>query len=265
MATTTTRDNVELYYVSRGHGQPILFVHGWLGSHRLWDRQLYLLQDKFHCIAMDLRGMGQSEKTDSRHDFHEFGEDLRHLIKELALKEVTLVGWSMGVSVTLSYLSQFQNEGDVARVVLVNGPIKLIQSEDWKFGLKEKECLGYINGIADDPINGRRDFAAANLLNPTDAEIDFLFHISLQTPLDIALKAVKYQMKLDHRPVLERLRIPCLAIQTDHDFYPIGLGTYIAERAPMGKLVILNNSGHSCQLQDATRFNKSLVDFIEST
>ena len=176
--------------------------------------------------------MGHSEKADCKYTFEEFGSDVRHIIKELGLRDVTLVGWSMGVSVSLAYMENYQDDGDVARVVLMNGPIKLINSPGWDFGIEENECMGYINGLANEPINGRRSFAEANLYKPTEAEIDFLFDLSLQTPLDIGLKAVYNQMKLDQRSVLKSLKVPCLAMQSDHDFYPVALGHYISETVP---------------------------------
>ncbi len=265
MAKTITADGVEIDYVSRGKGKSIVFIHGWPCSQRVWDKQLHLLQDRYHCVAFDLRGMGHSEKADCAYSFEEFGSDVNHLIKELALEDVTLVGWSMGVSVTLAYMEKYQDQGDVGRVVLINGPIKLINSPGWDYGIEEKECMGHIDGLAEDPINGRRNFAEANLYKPTEAEIDFLFNISLQTPLDIALKAVYNQMKLDHRPVLEALNVPCLAMQTDNDFYPVALGQYIADTVAQGHLKVFEDSGHSVQIQDTARFNSALVDFIEAT
>ena len=265
MAKTVTHDGVQIDYVSRGQGKPIFFVHGWLCSQRAWDCQFHALQDRYRCVALDLRGMGHSEKADCKYTFEEFGSDVRHIIKELGLKDVTLVGWSMGVSVSLAYMENYQDDGDVARVVLMNGPIKLINSPGWDFGIEENECMGYINGLANEPINGRRSFAEANLYKPTEAEIDFLFNLSLQTPLDIGLKAVHNQMELDQRSVLKSLKVPCLAMQSDHDFYPVALGRYISETVPKGYLKIFEDRGHSVQFQDAARFNEALIEFIEST
>ncbi|MFT7461471.1 MAG: non-heme chloroperoxidase, partial [Planctomycetota bacterium] len=250
MAKTITADGVEIDYVSRGHGKAILFIHGWPCSQRVWDCQIHALQDRYRCVALDLRGMGHSEKADCAYTFGEFAADIRHLIKTLELQDVTLVGWSMGVSVTLEYMANYQDDGDVGRIVLINGPIKLISSDDWAFGIEKKECMQYINALVEDPINGRRNFSASNLLNPTQAEIDFLFNISMQTPLDIAMKAVTNQMDLDHRQALESVRVPCLAMQSDQDFYPVELGRYIAETAQQGSLHIFEGCGHSVQLQN---------------
>ena len=264
MARTATPDGAEIYYVSRGEGPPILFVHGWMSNHRTWDRQIYALQDRHRCVALDLRGMGQSEKGDWAYSFDEFGSDVRHVIKSLGMKDVTLVGRSMGVSVSLNYLEQFQSDGDVSRVVLVTGPIKLVSSADWDLGIDEKECMNYIDSVANDPLNGRWRFAQACLHNPTEAEVQSVYQISLQTPLDVAMKAVRNQLKLDHRDVLKSLRIPCLAVYAGHDFYPLELGEYIAKTAPKGRFVAFEDGGHSVPLQNAEKFNAVLIQFMES-
>ncbi len=263
MAKTRTADGVNIEYVSRGQGKAILFIHGWPCSHRVWDCQLHALQEHYQCVALDLRGMGHSEKADCAYTFGEFASDIRHLIKTLKLQDVTLVGWSMGVSVTLEYMANYQDDGDVGRIVLINGPIKLIRSDDWSFGIEKNECMEYINGMVEEPINGRRKFAESNLLNPTQAEIDFLFNISMQTPLDIAMKAVNNQLKLDHRETLKSINVPCLAMQSDQDFYPVELGRYIADTVPEGALHVFEGCGHSVQLQNYAKFNDALVEFVE--
>ena len=265
MARTVTPDGAEIYYVTRGAGPAILFVHGWMSNHRTWDRQIYALQDRYRCVAIDLRGMGQSEKGDWAYSFEEFGSDVRHLIKTLELKDVTLVGRSMGVSVSLSYLERFQDDGDVSRVVLITGPIKLTNAPDWDLGIEEAECMGYIDGVANDPLNGRWRFAEACLLNPSEAEVQSFYQMSLQTPLDVAMKAVRNQLKLDHRNVLKSLRIPCLAVYTGHDFYPPALGEYIAKTAPKGRAVTFEDEGHAMPVQSAEKFNELLIEFIESS
>jgi len=264
MAKMVTPDGVELDYISRGRGRTILFIHGWLCSQRVWDCQFHALQKDYRCVAFDLRGMGHSEKGDCAHTFDEFSADVRHLVDALKLHDVTLVGWSMGVSVALEYMARYHGDGRVSRVVLLNGPIKLLNTPDWNHGIERDECMGYIDGLVKEPIDGRRSFAAANLLNPSDAEVDFMFDLSMQTPLDVAIKAVTHQLQLDHRPALSALKVPCLAMQSDHDFYPVELGRYIADTAPKGSLAVFEDAGHCVQLQNAPLFNRALCDFISA-
>ena len=58
------------------------------------------------------------------------------------------------------------------------------------------------------------------------------------------------------------VNVPCLARQSDQDFYPVELGRYIAETAQQGSLHIFEGCGHSVQLQNYEVFNKVLSSFI---
>ncbi len=265
MSRLLMRDGAQLEYRSHGRGRVIVFVHGWLCSSRIWDAQLYALGAHYRCVAYDLRGMGLSDKGEGPHDFDTFAADLRQVLQHVEAEDVTLVGWSMGVSVVLSYLQRFAGDGHVGRVALVNGPIKLINSADWPYGIDQVECLGYINSLAERPVVGRREFAQANLHAPSEAEVDFMFDLSMQTPLDIALEAVHAQMALDQRPVLTTLAVPCLAMQSEHDFYPVALAEYIAGAVPDGASHVFAGCGHSVQLQNPLQFNTALAKFIEAT
>ncbi len=59
MSTEAIR-GVELYYEDVGSGPPLLFHHGFAGSHDSWERVIPLLSDRYRCVAMDCRGAGDS-------------------------------------------------------------------------------------------------------------------------------------------------------------------------------------------------------------
>src|SRR5262249_54238799 len=118
----TTPDGCRLRATVRGDGPPIVLVHGWKGSRRVWDRTIASLDTEFRVVAYDLRGMGESDKPDSRYDFDEHAADLAFVLEALELDDATLVGWSMGCSVSLQHMSR--GGARVGRLVLVNGPIR---------------------------------------------------------------------------------------------------------------------------------------------
>ena len=74
-------------------------------------------------IAFDNRGMGESDKPAGRYDFGVLAADLGFVLEALGADDVTLVGWSMGCTISLEYLSR--GGGRVGRLVLMNGPLKL--------------------------------------------------------------------------------------------------------------------------------------------
>ncbi len=97
MSTITTKDGTEIYYKDWGTGKPVLFSHGWPLSADSWEAQmLFLAGNGYRCIAHDRRGHGRSSQPWNGNNMNTFADDLSELIETLALKEVVLIGFSMG-------------------------------------------------------------------------------------------------------------------------------------------------------------------------
>jgi non-heme chloroperoxidase len=255
-----THDGVRLRYSDRGAGAVIVLVHGWKMSHRVFDRAIAGLQQQFRVVAFDLRGMGESDKPNGTYDFDVFAEDLDFVMQTLKLDDVTLVGWSMGCSVALQHLRR--GGGGVGRLVLVNGPIRLSQSDDFPWTMTEAELGAYIHGVAEHWPMREREFTRDALRDPDHDLVDWIFHIALQTPLDVVLAAVRNQVKLDFRDLLPRIEIPVLALYGRYDpFYPVELATYIADRAPLGACQIFEHSAHFPFIEEAAHFNDVVARF----
>lgn len=265
MSYLETPDAVRLRVCDRGgDGHAFVLVHGWKQSHRLWDLTIARLAERHRVVAFDLRGMGESDKPNSRYDFDELAGDLGFLLEALDVDDVTLVGWSMGCTVTLQYL---RGDGSrVARVVLVNGPIRLISSDDFPYGLAEARLEGYLESMARHwPLSERR-FLADSLLEAHPEHVDWLVRIALQTPLDVALRLVREQARLDHRDVVERLAIPVLAAYSRHDpYYPTALADWIAATAPRGERVIFERSAHCTPFEEPDAFCAAVEEFAART
>jgi non-heme chloroperoxidase len=261
MSWLTTPDGVRLRVSDRGEGgPPVVLVHGWKGSHRLFDRAIARLEGAQRVVAFDLRGMGESDKPRCAYDFDELSGDLAFVLAELDLDDVTLVGWSMGCTVSLRHL---ERGGDrVGRLVLVNGPLRLTRAADFPHAMSDAELDGYLRDLEHGWPASERAFQAATVLDPSDAVVDWLYGIALQTPLDVALRVVREQAKLDMRDAVSRARVPVLAAYSRADpYYPISLAEDIARRAPDGRAVIFERSAHCLPFEEADRFARVLEEF----
>jgi pimeloyl-ACP methyl ester carboxylesterase len=257
----TVRDGTRLRLSDRGSGAPIVLVHGWKMSHRIWDRTVAALEERFRVVSFDLRGMGESDKPGTRYDFDELSQDLRDVLEQLDLEDVTLVGWSMGCSVSLEYCG---NGGSrVGRLALVNGPIRLTRTDDFPWTMTAEELQHHVDAVASRWPEDEYEFTRNTFLRPVPHVVDWIYSIALQTPLDVVLKTVRAQSRLDHRAVLGRLPIPVLAVYCRHDpYYPTELATYIAETAPDGHALVLEESAHFPFLEaDTVRFNEAIAAF----
>lgn len=95
MATANV-NGVELYYEEHGSGPPILFHHGFTGSHDGWVPIAERLQDRFRCILMDSRGAGDSEHPADGYTIEQYAKDVVGMLDHLGLDQVAYVGHSMG-------------------------------------------------------------------------------------------------------------------------------------------------------------------------
>jgi non-heme chloroperoxidase len=250
----TKPDGVRLRYTDRGEGErTIVLVHGWKGSHRLWDPAVMRLAERFRVIAFDNRGMGESDKPAGPYDFDVLADDLGFVMEELGVEDATLVGWSMGCSISLQYLSR--GGGRVGRLVLMNGPIVLRASDDFPFGVQPDQLDGYLDGLAAGWPEAELDFVRESMREPDGAFSQFSFQVAMQTPLEMAMRIVRAQTELDHRGALADLEIPVLAIYGGLDpYYPTDLAAWIAERAKDGRHEIFENSAHAAHHDEADRF-----------
>lgn len=102
----------------------LVFLHGWGGSARYWERTADSLKNKFNCLLYDLRGFGRSEaasKTTAELGMLEsFADDLVKLLDFLKLERVYISAHSMGASVALYFLERFPNRVHKA-VLTCNG------------------------------------------------------------------------------------------------------------------------------------------------
>jgi non-heme chloroperoxidase len=100
-----TDDGVSLFYNDWGSGQPVLFTHAWGLDADIWEYQLTGLSEQgLRCVAYDRRGHGRSTDPGRGHDFDRLADDLAAVINHLDLKEITLVGFSMGNGEAVRYL-----------------------------------------------------------------------------------------------------------------------------------------------------------------
>ena len=111
---------VRIYYNDYGKGKPVILIHGWPLSSAMWEYQINDLVNSGHrVIAYDRRGFGKSSQPWDGYDYNTLTDDLKALIDQLKLKDITLVGFSMGGGEVARYFSRFGGQG-VSKVVLIS-------------------------------------------------------------------------------------------------------------------------------------------------
>ncbi|GAB2671232.1 alpha/beta hydrolase [Flavihumibacter cheonanensis] len=100
---------VKLDFYEKGKGNPVkvLFLHGYSDSWFSFYRLINELPDEFHCIAVSLRGHGNSPKPEKGYSQDEMVEDIIYFMNQQHLDKVVVVGHSMGASVAMRMALQY--------------------------------------------------------------------------------------------------------------------------------------------------------------
>jgi 3-oxoadipate enol-lactonase len=85
----------------RGKQPIVIFIHGFPFNKSMWDGQLDYLHDKFHCIAYDIRGYGNSTASSNEFSIELFADDLDALMDMMQVQSAVICGLSMGGYIAL--------------------------------------------------------------------------------------------------------------------------------------------------------------------
>lgn len=114
-------DGSLVHYEALGRGQPVLFIHGWLGSWRYWLPSMEAIAAKHRAYALDLWGFGDSDKSRPRYSVSDYTHLVDSFLKYLGIEQLALVGHALGASVALEYA--IQNPERVDRLMVVSLPL----------------------------------------------------------------------------------------------------------------------------------------------
>lgn len=112
-------DGVEISFNQKGKGNPALvFVPGWTNPKGIWDDQLDYFSKNYRTITIDLPGTGESGNNRTVWTIENFANDVSSVVNELKLKQVVLIGFSMGAGVVTEASTLLP--GKVQGIVLVD-------------------------------------------------------------------------------------------------------------------------------------------------
>jgi pimeloyl-ACP methyl ester carboxylesterase len=130
---------IDIYYEDQGAGQPVVLIHGYPLNGHSWERQTRdLLAQGHRVITYDRRGFGSSSKVGSGYDYDTFAADLNTLLETLDLRDVVLVGFSMGTGELARYVARFGTERVAKLAFLASLEPFLVQRDDNPDGVPQK-------------------------------------------------------------------------------------------------------------------------------
>jgi non-heme chloroperoxidase len=151
--------NIDLYYEDLGSGTPVVLIHGFPLSGHSWEKQVPgLLAAGHRVLTYDRRGFGNSSRPSGGYDYDTFAADLKTLLDTLDLREVTLVGFSMGTGEVTRYLGTYGSERISKAVLLAPIPPYLLKTDDNPAGVDQAVFDGIMAAIVADRPAYLKDF-----------------------------------------------------------------------------------------------------------
>jgi pimeloyl-ACP methyl ester carboxylesterase len=262
--------HIKLHYEDYGAGEPVILIHGYPLSGRAWDKQVPVLLDAGHrVIAYDRRGFGGSSQPSTGYDYDGFASDLKMLLDELDLREVTLVGHSMGTGEVTRYLGTYGSDR-IARGVLVSPiPPFLLEADDNPDGLPGSLFEGFVESAKADTPAWMKGFLD-NFYNMDQYAGTLVSPEAFAGSLDIALAASAIAAvaciptwETDFRGDLAKIDVPLLVIQGDADrILPFPkTGKRLPDLVDC-ELVVIEGGPHAIAWTHADQVNDPLLQFI---
>ncbi len=121
-------NNHRMHYIDQGNGEPVLFLHGNPTWSYTFRNIIPYVQDANRCIAVDLIGMGRSDKPDIAYTFQEHVAYVTLFIEQLELSNIVLVGHDWGMAIGLQYALRHP---DKIKAVAMLEPQALYPNRTW--------------------------------------------------------------------------------------------------------------------------------------
>lgn len=263
--------DVELHYTDAGSGRPVVLVHGWPLSGRSWESQVGPLVDAgFRVVTYDRRGFGESSRPWSGYDYDTFAADLQALLEHLDLRDVTLVGLSMGGGEVARYLGAYGSER-VRSAVLAGAVTPYLGiAQDNPDGAIDEATVGqFLDGIATDRLaflDGfvQDFFSARGSVLVSDAVVRFAWSIASTASPKGTADCVRAFAGTDFRADLERVDVPVLVLHGDSDaIVPFEKsGKRVPQHVAHVETVVVSGGPHGFNASHPREFNAALLAFL---
>ena len=264
---------IELYYEDYGTGRPVVLIHGWPQNCASWERQIpVLLHAGYRVVAYDRRGFGASSKPATGYDYDTMASDLNTLIARLDLREVSLVGFSMGGGEVARYIGRYGTERVRTATLMSAIPPFLLKRSDNPGGVDGSVFDGIIAGLeADRPgfLTGfLSNFYNVDVLGGTrisDDAVRAFWNVAVEASRIATIECVRAWLT-DFRHDLEHFDVPTLIVHGEADrIVPAEVSARRAHDAVAGsQLEIVTGAPHGMTWTHADEVNERLLAFLEA-
>ncbi len=271
--TIKAKDGIELFVKDTGgSGRAIILTHAWPLNADIWDYQAAALSKAgFRVISYDRRGFGRSGKPASGYTFDTFADDLAAVIDQTGVRDVTIVGYSMGGGEVIRYLTRHTGK-NVAKAGLVGGAAYfLLKTENNPIGADigvfdsmkqgvQGDRQAYLTGLLTDVFF---DAKRPSTVPVTQEVIDSAVAMAMQASVPATIGCIDAFSKTDFRPELASVKVPTLVLHGTADM-PVSFELAKATAAGIAgaKLIAYEDASHGIVVTERDRVTKDLQAFV---
>lgn len=263
----TAPDGVKLAVQESGNpdGLPIVFIHGLLGSHLNWEKQISdaQLQQRYRLITFDMRGHGLSDKPEQESAYRDgkrWADDLRAVINQSHANKPLLVGWSLGGAVITNYLAAY-GDGNISGAIYVDGVVELnptlIPAHDVYGAMTASDLKTH--------LDGERAFLQLCFYQQPDRTTfeRLLTNAALAAwPMQRAVPTMTIALEKG----VKNVRVPLLFVYGEHDALvnPAASLARVKRINSRIQIQMFADSGHAPFIEEPARFNRTLATFASA-
>ncbi len=248
-----------------GNGAPVVFVHSFPLTSKMWDEQVVYFSDKYRVITYDTRGLGNSFTDDNVYSMEKMVNDFFHIINNLKLPKVHAVGLSMGGYMLLRAV--IKDSERFNSMTLIN--TKADKDEDEEILKRSSQVIKIKSG-------GRDAYLKKLLPNLIPESKKVIFDkvkeiISSNTDEGICGNLLALSTRINTLNLVSEINVPVLLISgTEDTINPSDKMELLfskfrenRNKSTFTSLLKMANCGHLCNMENPGEFNKFLEWFLK--
>lgn len=279
--SVTTSDGVVLRYIQAGppSSPTLVLIPGWAQTAAQWQKQIYHFSKTYNVIAYDHRGQGESDKPNFGYRVARLAADLSNLVLQLDLKDMTLIGHSMGCSVIWAYWSIFaESRKRISKLVLVDQSSCMTADSSWSEEEVTALAAGFKVGMAQEIAGALRGPDALSMItgllrsfftsSVSEEDVQYTVQQNQKMSFDNAATLLIEHASNDWRDVLPTINKPTLVIGAASSIFGSEGISYVAERIPGAELRIFSveeKGNHFMFWENPVLFNNVVEKFLEGS
>lgn len=234
--------NIDYIEIGKINHTTLIFFHGWAKGYNkeLYSKLINKLSQKFHIIALDFPGFGNSQLPSKPWNLNDFSEFTKSFCQKLKIRKCILIGHSFGGKVVLKLASQ--NPKFVQKIILID-------STGMEKKSLEVKTLMKITELIPQPLKP--------ILLPPFGSTDYIDN------LGIMRKSFRKVINENLENLMPNIKIPTLLIWGKNDLLtPLWQGEIMNQKIANSKLVIIDNGNHDLALLQPNTTAKIIGQFL---